>query len=87
MYSHYEFIAIIQIQKKMKPQDLLFILVLLILLFIRKPMYAVIAASVCLIIAMPLFHLWIFFTAERLTMYAGGFYLCAIILVWFHQKR
>jgi hypothetical protein len=71
----------------MKPQDLVFIIVVALLLFIRKPRYAVLLGSVCLVIAIPLFHFWVFFTAERLTMYAAGFYLVAIILFGFQNRK
>lgn len=63
----------------MKIQDLGFIIVLLILIGLRKPRLAAAAGLGCLILAMPLFHFWIFFTAQRLTMYAAAFFLVSII--------
>ena len=57
----------------MKPQDIVFVIVLLGLLFIRKPKLFEIVGLFCLILAMPLFAKWIFFTAQRLVMYGGAF--------------
>lgn len=64
----------------MKPQDILFIIVLFILiLFKRSAKIATFAGLCCVIIAIPLFAKWIFFTAERLIWYGAGFFLLAII--------
>lgn len=70
----------------MKPQDILFILILLGLLFFRKPKFIVWAGILCLILSIPLFAHWVFFTAERLVMYAAGFLLVAIIYLLFTKK-
>ena len=72
----------------MKPQDLLFIIALIFLLWRRNPQYLVVAGLFCLFVSMPLFQLWIFFTAERLAWYAAGFLLLAVILqiIRFKQK-
>ena len=70
----------------MKPQDILFILLLIGFLFLRKPKIFVLSGLFCLLSAMPLFAHWIFFTAERLVMYAAGFLLVAIILLMFKNK-
>lgn len=71
----------------MKPQDILFILILLALLFWRKPRFLVSAGLVCFILSIPLFSFWVFFTAERLVMYAAGFLLMAVILFLFTLKK
>ena len=63
----------------MKIQDIAFFLVLGVLLFKRDPKFFAIAGIISLILAIPLFSLWIFFTAERLTWYAAAFFLVAII--------
>lgn len=63
----------------MKIQDIVFFIILGILLFIKIPRWFVYAGLICLIIAMPLFASWIFFTAERLTWYAGAFFLAAVL--------
>lgn len=63
----------------MKPQDILFIILLLVLIWKSNPKYFVIVALFCLLAAIPLYQFWVFFTAERLVWYAGAFLLGAII--------
>lgn len=60
-------------------QDLGFLLSLGILVWLRKPKLTVVAGLVSLLLAVPLFHFWIFFTAERLTWYGAGFLLLSIL--------
>lgn len=62
----------------MKPQDIFFIILLLALLYKRKPEWMAIAGLILLTLAIPLFYFWIFFTAQRFVMYAAVFFLCAI---------
>lgn len=71
----------------MKPQDILFIIILFGLVFFkRNPKYFVWAGLLCLLLAMPLFHFWVFFTAERLVWYASGFiFLACIFLLVKHR--
>lgn len=64
----------------MKPQDGIFFITLLVLLYFRKPAFLIWAAIISLIIAIPLFATWTFFTAERLTWYAVGFVLIFLLL-------
>lgn len=71
----------------MKIQDLGFLLGLGILVWLRKPRLVVVAGLVSLLLAIPLFHFWIFFTAERLTWYAAAFFLLAIIQEGLTLKR
>lgn len=59
----------------MKPQDIMFIMILGILVLVRKPSLFVVAGLVSLVFAIPLFSTWVFFTAQRLTWYAGFFFL------------
>ena len=68
----------------MKPQDIGFIVVLTVLLFLRRPTYFVWVGLGCLVLAIPLFATWTFFTAERLTWYAAAFFLTFILisLLW-----
>ena len=40
-----------------------------------------------LMVAIPLFAKWIFFTAERLTMYAAACMLIAVILFLIEERR
>jgi len=70
----------------MKPQDILFLVVLVILLILRRPKLAVGVGLTSIIISMPLFAKHIFFTAEHLTWYAASFFLLAIILFLFQNK-
>jgi len=63
-----------------KPQDLLFILVFLLLLIKRDPRLFAIAGLSCLIISIPLFSQWIFFTAQRLVWFSFLFFSFAVIL-------
>lgn len=71
----------------MKPQDILFLLIILVLLWKRNPKYLLIAGLLCLLLSIPLFHFWIFFTAERLVWYAAAFFLTAIVLLGFQIRK
>jgi hypothetical protein len=71
----------------MKPQDILFILLLIVLLGLRRPKILVCAGLVCLLLSIPLFSHWVFFTAERLVMYAAGFFMVSLVLFWFKLKK
>ena len=64
----------------MKPQDIVFVIVLIILLFFRREKVLVIAGLLCLLLSIPLFATQIFFTAQRLTYYAAGFFFISVIL-------
>lgn len=63
----------------MKPQDIIFIIILLGLLYKRSPKYFVVAGLSFLLLSMPLFHLQIFFTAERFVWYAFGLVLVGVL--------
>lgn len=65
----------------MKLQDLLFLIVFMLLLIRRDSKLATIAGIICLIVAMPLFALWIFFTGEHLIWYSAAFFLLSILLL------
>ena len=62
----------------MKPQDIIFFIVLAGLIFLRKSKWLVIAGLLAIAISIPLFAKHIFFTAEHLTYYAIGFILVGI---------
>ena len=64
----------------MKIQDIGFILAYITLFFIRRPILFVWAGLACLVLAIPLFASWTFFTAERLTWYAAAFFLTYILI-------
>lgn len=65
----------------MKPQDILFFIVLAMLLLIQKPRILVVAGLVCFMLAIPLFSSWIFFTAQRLVYYGAAFLLVGSVLL------
>jgi len=71
----------------MKPQDIGFLLLLIVLLFKRDERLFVIAGLACLFLAIPFFSLWIFFTAERLTYYAAAFFLLSLVLSIHKQRK
>lgn len=64
----------------MKLQDVTFFLSLIVLLILKRPVYFVWAGLGCLVLAIPLFATWTFFTAERLTWYAAAFFLAFILI-------
>ncbi len=70
----------------MKIQDIAFFVVLALLILKRRPKLMAACGISCLLLSIPLFSFWVFFTAERLTWYAGGFFLLAIIL-YFKNER
>ena len=63
----------------MKIQDILFFIVLLIIFLLKRPRFFVYAGLASLVLAIPLFATWTFFTAERLTLYAAVFFLCFVL--------
>ncbi len=63
----------------MKIQDIVFFIIFLSLLIKRDPRLAAGAGIISLILSIPLFSFWIFFTAERLTWYAAAFFLLSVI--------
>lgn len=65
----------------MKPQDILFFVIILALVFVRKPKLFVISGLLSLLLSIPLFAKHIFFTAQHLVYYAAGFFLIATILL------
>ncbi len=64
----------------MKPQDILFLIVWVGLLLVKQPRYYIWAGLASLVVSIPLFGMWVFFTAERLTWYAAVFFLTYIVL-------
>ena len=64
----------------MKIQDVGFFVVLIALFLLKKPRLFVWTGLGCLVLAIPLFAKWIFFTAERLTWYASVFFLVFILI-------
>jgi hypothetical protein len=60
---------------------------LALLILKKNPKLLAICGISCLILAIPLFSLWIFFTAERLTWYAAAYFLLATIFYLFKSKN
>lgn len=71
----------------MKPQDILFFFILLFLIYKKSQKLAVFSGLICIVIAIPLFSFWVFFTAERLTWYAAAFFLLAGVLILKKQRK
>jgi len=71
----------------MKIQDIAFIIIFGILAILRKERWFVYAGLVSIIAAIPLFATWIFFTAERLTWYAGAFFLAEILRMNIDRRK
>jgi len=65
----------------MKIQDVSFLVILLFMLLLKRPRYFIWAGLFSLLLSLPLFSAWIFFTAERLTWYAACFLLLFLVFV------
>lgn len=64
----------------LKPQDLLFVVIFVILFIKRDPKFFAIAGLICISLSIPLFSQWIFFTAQKLVWFAFLFFLTAVVL-------
>ncbi|MBI3576845.1 hypothetical protein HY086_02265 [Candidatus Gottesmanbacteria bacterium] len=64
----------------MKIQDIAFFGLFVFLLLLRQPKMFVVSGLFCLLLAIPLFATWTFFTAERLTWYATTFFLTFVLI-------
>lgn len=64
----------------MKPQDILFLIALGLLLYKHNPRYFTYAGLFCILVSIPLFAKWIFFTAERFVLYGFIFICIAVVL-------
>ncbi|OGH18872.1 MAG: hypothetical protein A3F31_04835 [Candidatus Levybacteria bacterium RIFCSPHIGHO2_12_FULL_38_12] len=72
----------------MKPQDIVFLAVFLLLIIKRDVELVTVLGLLSLFFSMPLFYSWIFFTAERLVWYAAAFFLLSIIQqLFFYRKK
>lgn len=71
----------------MKPQDVIFIILFGMLLVARKPHLFVYAGLGSLVLAIPLFATWVFFTAQRLTWYAAAFFGMFILIELFAKRK
>ncbi|MBI4064980.1 hypothetical protein HY409_01235 [Candidatus Gottesmanbacteria bacterium] len=70
----------------MKIQDFTFFLILSVLMLLRRPSYFVWTGLLCLVLAIPLFATWTFFTAERLTWYAAAYFLMYVLISLRHSS-
>lgn len=71
----------------MKIQDALFFFLFFALCFIRKDRLFLYTGLICLMLAIPLFYTWVFFTAERLTWYGAGFILTFLAVQVYLGKK
>ncbi len=71
----------------MKIQDIAFIIVFLAVLLKRNPTLSALIGIICLILSMPLFSLWVFFTAERLTWYSAVFFALSAFFHLVHKEK
>lgn len=70
----------------MKPQDLLFIILLIVLLRYKNAKFLIVFATGFLILAIPLYYLQTFFTAQRFVEYFFFLLFLATILFLFEKK-
>lgn len=71
----------------MKPQDLFFIVLLAIVVLLQKPRLFAWVGVICLAASFVLYTQWIFFTAQRLVMYAACFFLCSTIFSFLRKSK
>ncbi len=71
----------------MKPQDAIFLIIFVFLIFKRSFKLTLSLGLACLILAIPLFSSWIFFTAQRLIYYAASFIALAIIFIFIEELK
>ncbi len=70
----------------MKLQDIGFLLLVFFLLYKRQASWFATAGMAFLVFAMPLYGLWIFFTAERFVLYAVVLFVLSIILQLYYAR-
>ena len=71
----------------MKPQDIAFLLLFIVISISRKEKWFVLAGLASFMFAMPLFAKWIFFTAERSVWYGAAFLFTALCLYAFQTRK
>ncbi|MCL5434983.1 MAG: hypothetical protein M1405_01195 [Patescibacteria group bacterium] len=69
----------------MKFQDLIFLVIFLLVILKRDSRLSTLAGILCLALSIPLFALWIFFTAQHLVWYAAAFFLLSVVLLFKNQ--
>lgn len=70
----------------MKIQDLFFIGLLAAIILSRKTKVAIIAGLFLLLASIPFFSLWIFFTAQRLVIYAFFLLVLSVITLLIQNR-
>ncbi len=70
----------------MKPQDILFFIAFIVFIVLRKPKPLVILGLICMIVSIPLFSSWVFFTAQRLVYYSVVFLTAASLILIYKRK-
>jgi len=71
----------------MKPQDIIFVVILAVLLFRKDAKLFAISGVTFLFLSMPLFNFWIFFTAQRFVLYACICFSLCLLLVLLKQSK
>lgn len=66
----------------MKFQDIIFLIIFILVILKKDSRLSTLAGIICLILSIPLFAVWIFFTAQHLVWYAAAFFLLSIILLF-----
>ena len=69
----------------MKPQDIAFLIILIVFFLKRNFRLTALIGMLCIVIAIPLFAKWIFFTAEHLIWYSAAFFLVSIFQILFEK--
>ena len=62
----------------MKIQDIFFLVIFVLIASRQNIRLSAGIGLACVVLAIPLFAKWVFFTAEHLTLYAAGFFLLAV---------
>ncbi|PIR79697.1 MAG: hypothetical protein COU25_04020 [Candidatus Levybacteria bacterium CG10_big_fil_rev_8_21_14_0_10_35_13] len=65
----------------MKLQDIAFVIVFVLVILKRNSRLSAMTGIICLVLSIPLFAAWIFFTAQHLVWYATAFFLLSIALL------
>lgn len=71
----------------MKIQDLTFLVILAFLVWRQDQKLSVLLGLIALLVSIPLFATWTFFTAERLSWYAAAFFLLSVIFQLIKVQR
>lgn len=71
----------------MKIQDIVFLVIFVVLILRRSPTLLVAAGILCLLFSIPLFYMWVFFTAQHLVFYAAALFFAAIVFLLLSKSR